>query len=157
MQTIKSRSTESIFTVKCFANSLCFYVEGKSVEYEAFTQFHNEFTKVLHDKSYIPHFVSARIISLNDVHHTSNLPDNERALYILKNISDPLESSEKQNFYTMLEVMKDHGNCDAQKLVEDIKTLIASKDYKTESTGATAASTEGIVVSLGTLVPNSRD
>lgn len=76
----------------------------------------------------------------------SNLPDNERAVCILKNISDPLECGENQNFYTMLEVMQDYGNCDAQKLVEDIKTLIASEDYKIESIGAAAVSTEGIVV-----------
>ena len=123
-----------------------FFVEGKSVEYEAFIQFHNEFTKVLHDKSYIPHLVSARIISLNDVHHMSNLPDNERAVCILKIISDPLESGENQNFYRMLEVIQDHGNCDAQKLVEDVKTLIASKDYNIRSTEAAAAPTEGIVI-----------
>ena len=142
----KSKNTDFIVTIKCMVNSL-FFVEGKSVEYEAFIQFHNEFTKVLHDKSYIPHLVSARIISLNDVHHTSNLPDNERAVCILKIISDPLESGESQNFYRMLEVIQDHGNYDAQKLVEDVKTLIASKDYNIRSTEAAAAApTEGIVI-----------
>ena len=64
---------------------------------------------------------------------------------ILKIISDPLESGENQNFYRMLEVIQDHGNCDAQKLVEDVKTLIASKDYNIRSTEAAAAPTEGIV------------
>ena len=104
---------------------------------------------MLHDKSFTPHFVSAKIISLNDVHHISNLPDNQRATRLLKSISGPLENSDIQNFYTMLEVMKDHGNPDAQKLVEDIKALIGRNDPSIRSTETAAVPTKGIVIFNG--------
>ena len=123
-----------------------FYVERKSIEYEAFFKFHNELNKVFHDKSYIPHFVSAKIVLLNDVHRLSDLPDNKRAVCVLKNISGPLEHSENQNFYRMLEVMQDYGNPCAQKLVEDIKALIGSRGPGIKSTGTAAAPIEGIAI-----------
>lgn len=126
----------------------CFYVEKKSVEYEAFIQFHNDLNKVLRDKSYIPHFVSAKVISLSDVHHTSNLPDNERALKILKKTSGLLECGENQNFYRILKVLQDHDNPYAQKLVEDIKVFIERKDPSTRNTGTAATPTKGSYVCL---------
>lgn len=127
--------------------TFCFNVERKSVEYEAFIQFHNELNKVLRDKSYVPHFVPTTIISLNDVHRMSTVSDNERAVCILKNISHPLECGDNQKFYRMLEVIHDHGNSHAQELVEDIKALIGSKGHDIKSTETAATPTEGIVIS----------
>lgn len=54
----------------------------------------------------------------------SNLPDDERAVHLLKNISAPLECGEKQNFYKMLEIMQTHGSSFAQQLAENIIAFI---------------------------------
>ena len=94
------------------------------MEYSAFIQFYDKLTVVFHDKNYLSHFVPAGIISPNDVHHMSNLPDNDRAMCLLKKISAPLECSEKQSFYKMLEIMRDHGNLFAKQLAENMLLLV---------------------------------
>ena len=124
-------------------------VGRKLIEYEAFILFHNKINKVLCDKRFTPHFVSAKIISLNDVRHISNLPDNQRATCLLKSISGPIENGDTQNFYKLLEIMRDHGNPDAQKLVEDIKAFIGRNDPSIRSTETAAAPTKGKVISNG--------
>ena len=104
--------------------SLYFYVGETSVEYNTFIQFYDKLTTVFHDKNYLSHFVPAGIISPNDVHHMSNLPDNDRATCLLKKISAPLECGEKQSFYKMLEIMRDHGNLFAKQLAENMSLFV---------------------------------
>ena len=82
---------------------------------------------MFHDKSYLPYFVPAGILLLNDVHHFSSLPDNDRAMCLLKNISAPLECGETQSFYKMLEIMYVHGNLHAQQLAESINKFVEVK------------------------------
>ena len=120
----------------CFADTI-------SIEHEAFVQFYDKLTKVFHNKSYISEFASNKIIQLSDVHHISNLPDNDRAMCILKKILDPLESNETQNFYKMLKVMQGHNNPHVEKLVEDIKAFI-SMDSCIKSTETASAQAEGM-------------
>ena len=81
----------------------CFNVEKQSlIEYEAFIQFYSELITVFHDKSYLVLFVPTKIISPSDVDHMYDLPDNKRAMCLLKNISASLECGEKQSFDKML-------------------------------------------------------
>ena len=107
-----------------FISHVFVYTEKVLIEYESFVKFYSELTTVFCDKNYIPHFVPAKIISPNDVHSMSNLPDNDRAVCLLKSISNPLECGEYQNFYKMLEIMRDHGNLHVQQLAENIKAFI---------------------------------
>ena len=63
-----------------------------------------------------------------------NMLDNDRALHILKKISRTLECGENQNFSKMLEVIQDHGNPPAQKLLEIIKEFVRSNmDRRTDN------------------------
>ena len=117
-----------------------FYVDKESVEYKAFNRFYNELITVLYDKSYLTHFIASGTISVHDVHHISDLPENDRAMHLLKYISAPLEYSEKQSFYKMLEIMKTHGNLYAMELAENIETFISEVD------SATLHYTEGMYV-----------
>ena len=111
------------------------HIETESIEYEVFVKFYSELTIVFCDKNYIPHFVPTKIISPSDVHHMSNMPDNDRSVCLLKNISDPLECGESQNFYQMLEVMEAHGNLQVQQLVENIKAFLKGVDPAVISKG----------------------
>ena len=45
---------------------------------------------------------------------------------ILEYISDSLDDGDKQSFYEMLEIMKDHGNSHAQNLAEEINKAVIS-------------------------------
>ena len=94
------------------------------MEYSAFIQFYDKLTVVFHDKNYLSHFVPAGIISPSDVHHMSTLPDNDRAMCLLKNISAPLECGENQSFYKMLEIMKTYGSLYVKQLAEDITLFL---------------------------------
>ena len=79
---------------------------------------------MFHDKNYLAHFVSAGIISPNDVDDMFKLPSNDRAVSLLKNISAALQCGEKQSFYKMLEIMQAHGNLPAQQLADHIKVFV---------------------------------
>ena len=105
------------------------------MECNTFIQFYSKLTTVFHDKNYLAHFVTAGIISPNDVHDMSKLPDNDRAMSLLKNISGPLEYGEKQGFYKMLEIMQAHGNLFAQQLAGNINMLVRGVDPAVISTG----------------------
>ena len=106
------------------------------MEYEVFIQFYSKLITVFQDRNYLAHFVPCKIISPSDVHHMYNLPDTNRAVYLLKNISAPLECGEKQSFYSMLDVMVTHGNFHAQKLAENMKASVVEL-YSEESAAVT--------------------
>lgn len=94
------------------------------MEYEVFIQFYSKLITVFNDRSYLHHFVPCKIVSPSDVQHMYNLPDNDRAVYLLNKISAPLECGEKQCFSNMLDVMMTHGNLHAQTLAENMKAII---------------------------------
>ena len=127
---------------------MIFYVEKKLIEYQALIKFYSKLTTVFHDKAYLSHFVSAGVISINDVHDMSSLPDNDRAMSLLKNISAPLEFGKKQNFHRMLEIMQEHGNLHAQQLAENMKAFVRGVEpvVIVENTGAVVTSAEGTYV-----------
>ena len=118
----------------------------ESVEYRAFIHFFNKLTTVFHDKGYLVHFVPAGIISPNDVDEMSSLSNSDRAVRLLKNISDPLECGEKQSFYKMLDILQTHGNRHAKQLAENIKAFVRGVDpvVTSENTGNVVASIEGM-------------
>lgn len=98
------------------------------MEYKAFIKFFSRLSTVFHDKNYLAHFVSAGIISPNDVDDLSKLPSNDRAMSLLKNISASLEFGEKQSFYKMLDIMQAHGNLPAQQLADHMKVFVRGGD-----------------------------
>ena len=66
----------------------------------------------------------------------SKLPDNDRAMRLLKNISAPLECGEKQSFYKMLEIMQTHGKHHAQQLAENIIAVVTVREIGTSEIDA---------------------
>ena len=122
----------------------CFNVEKQPlIEYEAFIQFYNELITVFQDRSYLAHFVPTKIISPSDAHYMYSLPDYERAMCLLKNISAPLEYGEKQSFDKMLEIMRIHGKPYAQQLVGNMKEfIITNANASSDSAEAIATPNE---------------
>lgn len=96
------------------------------MEYRAFAKYYSELTTVLSDKNYLHHFVTAGIIPPEKVHHLSTLSDNDRAIRVLKNISDPLMHSRNESFYNMLKIMREHGNLHAKGLAKSLKKASVS-------------------------------
>ena len=66
------------------------------MEYKALIHFYSKLTVVFHDKNYLAHFVSAGIISPNNVDDVSKQSNNDRAMLLLKNISASLKFGEKK-------------------------------------------------------------
>ena len=62
-----------------------------------------------------------------------SLPDYERAMCLLKNISAPLECGEKLSFDKMLEIMEIHGKPYAQQLVENMKEFVIANNASSDS------------------------
>ena len=126
-----------IFTSCNFLNA-----DKESVEYNLLINFYDKLSTVFHDKNYLFHFVLAGIVAQDDVVHMCSLSDIDRAMCLLSNVSAPLESGEKQNFYKMLEIVQTHGNV---QLVEDIKASVREKDplVKSKTTGTDSTISEG--------------
>ena len=117
------------------------------MESKAFVDFYSKLTTVFHDKNYLAHFVTAGIISPNDVDEFSKLSDNDRAMSLLKYISAPLECGNKQSFYNMLEIMQTHGKHHAQQLAENIKTVVRGVDTGTSQRAETVVTpSEGMYI-----------
>jgi len=105
---------------------LLYFVGERSMEYRAFVRYYSELTTVLSDKRYLHHFVTAEIISPDKVYYLSNMSDNDRAIRVLKSISDPLIHGQNECFNSMLEIMKEHGNLPAKEVAKNLKTASVS-------------------------------
>lgn len=82
-------------------------------------------------KDYLPHFVTAGIISPNDLHDLSRMRSRDRAMRLLQYISDSLQCDDTQCFYKMLEIMKNHGHAEhvpkiAKKMNEAIRSGVST-------------------------------
>ena len=91
-----------------------------------FINFYSKLTVVFRSKDYLPHLVTAGIVSPDSVHHLSNMSNRDRAMRVLEYISDSLDGGEKECFYRMLKILEDHGNLHAQNLAEDINKVLVS-------------------------------
>ena len=99
------------------------------MEYRVFIKFYSRLTTVFRNKDYLPHLVTAGVVSPDSIHHLSSLSNRDRAMRLLEFISDSLEGGGKGCFYRMLEIMQEHGNLHAQNVAEEInKTIVSGVD-----------------------------
>ena len=91
-----------------------------------FIKFYSRLTTVFRNKDYLPHLVTARVVSPDNIHHLSSLSNRDRALRLLEYILYSIEGGEIGCFYRMLEVMQEHGNLHAQNVAEEINKAIVS-------------------------------
>ena len=127
------------------------YIEKESVEYSVFVKFYSKLTTVLCDKEYLPHLVTAELVSPDNVHHLSNMSNRDRAMRILEYISNSLCGDDTQCFYIMLKIMEDHGTFHGKSLAKDITKAIASGEKritKISSLGSTASTKSDSIGSL---------
>ena len=129
----------------CSDHVIILNADKESVEYNLLINFYGKLATMFHAKNYLFHFVSAGIVPPDSASQMDSLPDIDRAVCILTNISTPLECGEKQSFYKMLEIMQAHGNIHAQELAEDIKASVRVEDpvVKSKTTGTAATVIEG--------------
>jgi len=94
------------------------------------TLFQEYYTKLCHTitdiEDLVYRFVQERIISGNEADEIiDNQNDNtEKVKNLLRHISGPLEVSDNQGFYIMLEIMKNHGALATSNLAEEIKSRL---------------------------------
>ena len=131
--------------------TLYFYLE-KSLEYRVFIKFYSKLTTVFRNEDYLPHLVTAEIVTPNSACHLYNLPSNVRAMRLLQYISYSLDGGKKECFDKMLEILQEHGNLHAQGVAEEINRVISEVDsiamnYNLGSITRTKSDSIGSVVS----------
>ena len=76
----------------------------------------------------IPHFISARILSVSDHEEISALANpNDKALMLLKKISAALQNGYHKSFRDTLSLMRIYGNNDLKELSQNITALLPDK------------------------------
>ena len=117
---------------------MLFFPIEELMEYKVLIKFFSKLTTVFYDKDYLPHLVTARIITPDSHHQLFSLSSRDRAMRVLEYISYSLAGGEKSCFYKMLGIMTEQGNLHAQNLAEEIKKAIVSGVAKTYSLGSIA-------------------
>jgi len=75
--------------------------------------------------SLVHHFITARIIDLNDAEEIMNLTTTrKKAVYILHKIAAPLEAGYTDKFYQLLTIMEEYGG-DVAKLADEIRASLS--------------------------------
>ena len=127
-----------MFVIIIISLRVIFYLE-EPVEYRVFIKFYSRLTTVFCNKDYLPHLVTAGVVSPDSIHHLCSLSNRDRAMRLLEFISDSLEGGEKGCFYRMLDIMQEHGNFHEQNVAVEInKALVSGVDSfaKTYSLGS---------------------
>jgi len=76
----------------------------------------------------IPHFVSARVITVSDHEEIgAQANPNDKAVVLLKKVSAALESGFCKSFRHMLSVMQIYGNTDVKDLSQKIINLLPNE------------------------------
>ena len=79
----------------------------------------------------LKYFVAERIINIDeDEVIKSCVTKAEKVKKLLLNISGPLQAGNKDGFYIMLKIMKDHGTKATQSLAEDIRETLTTSCSK---------------------------
>ena len=114
-----------------------------------FVKFYSKLTIVFRNKDYLPYLVTAGIVPPDNIHYLSSLSNRDRPMRILEYISDSLDGGDKQSFYEMLEIMKDHGNNHAQNLAEEInKAVVSGVDLAVPSFGSVGSTRSNSIGSV---------
>jgi len=72
----------------------------------------------------LKYFVTEKIITLNEEEEIkSSTTKSDKVRKLLLNISGPLKAGDKNGFYVMLKIMKDHGT----KATQNLATLLTAR------------------------------
>ena len=75
--------------------------------------------------SLVHHFITKRIIDLNDAEEIMSLTTTrKKAVYILHKIAAPLEAGYTNKFNQLLTIMEEYGG-DVAKLADEIRTSLS--------------------------------
>ena len=104
---------------------ILFTVEDVIPEFKVFQQHYNGLSKMLFNTNLTPHLIQEGVIVVMDQDELNAIPTNAgKAAFVLLKVASALETGEAGSFYKILEIMKCHGNRDAQQLCTDIENEI---------------------------------
>ena len=105
-------STYSLYSI-----AILFTVEDAIPELAVFQRHFNGLTRILFNTNLTPHLIAEGVIALADQEELNAKPTSSgKASFVLPKISSALAAGETGSFYKMLDIMKCHGNHDAQQL-----------------------------------------
>ena len=105
---------------------ILFTVEDAIPELAVFKRHFNGLTKILFSTNLTPHLIQEGVIALADQEELDAKPTSSgKAAFVLPKVSSALAAGETGSFYRMLEVMKCHGNHDAQQLSNAIASELS--------------------------------
>ena len=80
---------------------------------------------MLFNTNLTPHLIQEGVIALSDQDELNAITTSSRkAAFVLPKVTSALETGETGSFYKILEIMKCHGNRDAQQLSDTIASEI---------------------------------
>ena len=110
---------------------MCIYFSEKNItvpipEFKAFLQYYNALTNILFSTNLVPQLIQAEVIVPAEQQKIATLATStEKAEFVLQKVSSALQAGLTESFHIVLDIMKCHGNRDAQQLSMIIKCKIA--------------------------------
>ena len=97
-------------------------------EFNAFTEYYAKLCSCLTDiENLLPYFVQEKIINPEDQDDiNTSAKTQEKVNKLLKHISGPLQAGNSKGFYTMLNIMKNHGTQATIDLAETLMTAVST-------------------------------
>ena len=102
-------------------------------EDKIFSEHYSSFCSTLTDiDDLLKYFVQEDIIRSDDQDEINALTETpEKVQKLLKHISGPLEAGDSKGFYTMLDIMENHGAQDTKDLANSLKTILSKGSHNT--------------------------
>ena len=102
-------------------------VKEKKVFLENFSNLCNTLTDI---ENLLKYFIEEEIIKSEDLDEIiTKTKTSDRVQKVLKHISGPLEAGDSKGFYTMLDIMKNHGLQSTKRLADSIDTELLKGNY----------------------------
>ena len=102
-----------------------------SKENDVFTENYSNFCNILTDiENLLQYFVQEKIIKPED-QDDIKIPakTQDKVKNLLKYIADPLQAGNSKGFYTMLNIMENHGIQATKDLAESLKTILSTGSH----------------------------
>ena len=93
-----------------------------------FTENYSKLTGVLNVHTLIPHFITKRVITVDDASDIKSCNrESEKIMKLLDYIARPLKAGYTESFYIILDVMKTHCTIAVEALAKDMESSLQAK------------------------------
>ena len=108
-----------------------YILSGQCPEETVFTENYSKLTEVLNVHTLIPHFITERVITVDDASDIKSCNrESEKIMKLLDYIARPLKAGYTESFYIMLDVMKTHCTIAVEALANNMESSLQTTSSK---------------------------